>query len=195
MGSYPTHATLAFSQLAQLGNFWSHLFLRRRQRLQALTLRKLLLWPTLALAPALPSCFPPPTSPALSGGPSPCCSLVAGDGPEVATLRDGGESLSDRRSGEDCLNRLAGCICGEGREFSGIFFRRDGLFPGRTVDGAWVDGLYSKLDVDPPLSAGVHSLSPAGFDLESDSGLSLGEDDIDFDGLRNGGLGRLGADR
>lgn len=43
MGSYPTHATLAFSQLAQLGNFWSHLFLRRRQRLQALTLRKLLL--------------------------------------------------------------------------------------------------------------------------------------------------------
>lgn len=136
MGSYPTHATLAFSQLAQLGNFWSHLFLRRRQRLQALTLRKLLLWPTFALAPAPPSCLVPPARPALSGGPSPCCSLVAGDGPEVATLRDGGESLSERRSGEDCLNRLAGCICGEGREFSGILFRRDGRVPGQAVDGS-----------------------------------------------------------
>lgn len=134
MGSYPTHATLAFSQLAQLGSFWSHLFLRRRQRLQALTFRKLLLWPTFALAPERPSCLelPPPLArPALRGGPSPCCSLVAGEGPEVATLRDGGESFSDRRSGEDCLNRLAGCICGEGREFSGIFFRREaGGFPG-----------------------------------------------------------------
>ena len=134
MGSYPTHATLAFSQLAQLGNFWSHLFLRRRQRLQALTLRKLLLWPTLALAPATPSCFVPPARPALSGGPSPCCSLVAGDGPEVATFRDGGESLSDRRSGEVCLNRLAGCICGEGRELSGILFRRDERSPRRSVE-------------------------------------------------------------
>lgn len=193
MGSYPTHATLAFSQLAQLGNFWSHLFLRRRQRLQALTLRKLLLWPTFALAPAPPSCFVPPARPALSGGPSPCCSLVAGDGPEVATLRDGGESLSERRSGEDCLNRLAGCICGEGREFSGILCRRDGRFPGKAVDGAEADGLYSKLVLDPPLSAGVHSLSPPVFDLDSDSGLGLGEDDVDFDGLRNEGLWSAGC--
>lgn len=136
MGSYPTQATLAFSQLAQLGSFWSHLFLRRRQRLQALTLRKLLLWPTLALPP---SCFVLPARPALSGAPSPCCSLVAGDGPEVATLREGGESLSDRRSGEDCRNRLAGCICGEGREFSGILLRCDGRIPVRVVFGAEAD--------------------------------------------------------
>lgn len=197
MGSYPTHATLAFSQLAQLGSFWSHLFLRRRQRLQALTLRKLLLWPTFALAPAPPSCLELPARPALRGGPSPCCSLVAGDGPEVATLRDGGESLSDRRSGEDCLNRLAGCICGEGREFSGIFFGTRREVPranrGRRAE---VDGLYSKLVLDPPLLAGIHSLSPTGFDLESDSGsLCLGEDEVDFDGLRNDGLGRLDAAR
>lgn len=191
---------MAFSQLAQLGNFWSHLFFRRRQRLQALTLRKLLLWPTFALAP--PSCFVPPARPALSGGPSPCCSLVAGDGPEVATLRDGGESFSDRLSGEDCLNRLAGCICGEGRELSGIFFRRDGRFPGQAVEGGsycWGRWLDSKLILGPPLSAGVHSLSPPGLDLDSGSGLriglglglegvGLGEDDVDFDGLRNEGL-------
>lgn len=106
MGSYPTHATFAFSQLAQLGSFWSHLFFRRRHRLQALTLRKLLLWPTLpgpAPAPPAASCLAPeePTS---------CCSLVAGEGPAVAELTEGGESLS----GEEARRRLAGCICGEG---------------------------------------------------------------------------------
>lgn len=47
IGSYPTQATPAFSQLAQLGRFWSHRFFRSRQRLQALTFRKLLLCPTL----------------------------------------------------------------------------------------------------------------------------------------------------
>lgn len=47
IGSYPTQETPAFSQLAQLGSFWSHLFFRNLHRLQALTLRKLLLCPTL----------------------------------------------------------------------------------------------------------------------------------------------------
>lgn len=54
-------------------------------------------------------------------------------------------------------------------------------------------GLYSKLVVYPPLSAGVHSLSPPGFDLNSGSGLGLGEDDVDFDGLRNDGLWSAGC--
>lgn len=46
MGSYPTHATPAFAQLLQLGSFWSHRFFRRRHLLQALTLRKLDVFPT-----------------------------------------------------------------------------------------------------------------------------------------------------
>lgn len=50
MGSYPTHATPALAQLLQLGSFWSQRFLRKRQRLHALTLRKLELFPPAALA-------------------------------------------------------------------------------------------------------------------------------------------------
>lgn len=61
----------------------------------------------------------------------------------------------------------------------------------------WGRRLDSKLILDPPLSAGVHSLSPPGLDLDSGSGfriglglegVDLGEDDVDFDGLRNEGL-------
>lgn len=51
IGSYPTHFTLAFSQLAQLGSLWSQRFFLNRHLLHALTLRKLLLWP--AFAPPL----------------------------------------------------------------------------------------------------------------------------------------------
>lgn len=50
MGSYPTQGTPALAQLAQLGSFWSQRFLRNLQRLQALTLRKLLPWPALPVA-------------------------------------------------------------------------------------------------------------------------------------------------
>lgn len=38
------HLTLAFSQLAQDGSFWSHLFFRNRHLLQALTFLKDELW-------------------------------------------------------------------------------------------------------------------------------------------------------
>lgn len=122
MGSYPTHATFAFSQLAQLGSFWSHLFFLRRQRLHALTLRKLLLWPT--LPPAAPAAPPPPPAPVASclapdpERPGSCCSLVAGEGPAVVELTEGGESLS----GDAARRRLAGCMCGEGGECADIFF-------------------------------------------------------------------------
>lgn len=137
IGSYPTQATFAFSQLAQLGSFWSHLFFRRRHLLQALTLRKLLLWPTLVdpappPPPPTPPPPPPPPPPTPSclvlpamlalGGPSTtsCCSLAVGDGLAVAELREEGESLS----GEDCRSRLAGCICGEGGECAVIPYGR-----------------------------------------------------------------------
>ena len=53
IGSYPTHLTPAFSQDAQLGSFWSHLFFLNLQRLHALTFLKLELWP--AFPPAPPS--------------------------------------------------------------------------------------------------------------------------------------------
>jgi hypothetical protein len=51
IGSYPTHFTLAFSQLAQLGSLWSHRFFRSLQRLHALTFRKLELCPALPPGP------------------------------------------------------------------------------------------------------------------------------------------------
>jgi hypothetical protein len=111
MGSYPTQATPAFSQLAQLGSFWSQRFLRSRQRLHALTFRKPLLWPAL-----------PPPAPA---APLSCrCSLVGdvapADGSEV------GESLSG--PGDDWRTRLEGWRSGEGGECSGagIFVLADG---------------------------------------------------------------------
>jgi hypothetical protein len=53
IGSYPTHLTPAFSQDAQLGSLWSHLFFLSLQRLHALTFLKLELWP--AFPPAPPS--------------------------------------------------------------------------------------------------------------------------------------------
>lgn len=86
MGSYPTQATPALAQLAQLGSFWSQRFLRSLQRLQALTLRKLLLWPALA-GPA-------------SFGPSLGLSwpLLRGEG----------------GSRDDCRCRLAGWTLGDG---------------------------------------------------------------------------------
>jgi hypothetical protein len=89
------------SQLAQLGSFWSQRFLRKRQRLHALTLRKLLLWPTL-LDPARLA-----TSTAMSPPPG-----------EVAPPADSevGESLSD----EDCRARLLGKAVGDGMECAGI---------------------------------------------------------------------------
>lgn len=120
MGSYPTHATFAFSQLAQLGSFWSHRFFLRRQRLHALTFRKLLLWPTLPVpaAAAAAAAVPPPAPASCLAleGPTSCCSLVAGEGPVAAELTEEGESLS----GEEARRRLAGCMCGEGGECAGI---------------------------------------------------------------------------
>lgn len=117
IGSYPTHATFAFSQLAQLGSFWSHLFFLRRHRLHALTFRKLLLWPTLPGPPPPPTTAPtaPASCLALEGRTS-CCSLVAGEGPAAAELTEGGESLS----GEEARARLAVCMGGEGGEWVGI---------------------------------------------------------------------------
>lgn len=124
MGSYPTHATLAFSQLAQLGSFWSHLFFLSRHLLHALTLRKLLLWPTLADPPPTSCLAPAPAR----GSPTSCWSLVAGEGPAVAEWRDPGESLS----GEEARCRLAGGICGDGGVCPGIAWPRSRL-------RAWVD--------------------------------------------------------
>lgn len=81
IGSYPTQGTFAFSQLAQLGSFWSHRFLRRRQRLQALTLRKLLPWPVAAATAALAPDPCPAEAPDASGASS--------SGGEAAAPRDG----------------------------------------------------------------------------------------------------------
>jgi hypothetical protein len=92
MGSYPTQATPALAQLAQLGSLWSQRFLRSRQRLQALTFRKLLLCPAFALGAA---------SPGLSEG------LVW-------------SSRGDVSSKEDCRCRLAGWRLGDGGPCEGI---------------------------------------------------------------------------
>lgn len=126
IGSYPMQATFAFSQLRQLGSFWSHLFFLRRQRLQALTLRKLLLWPTLPVAgpagPPPPAAAASPAASCLAPGPErlikSCGSLVAGEGSALAELTEGGESLS----GDAARRRLAGCMCGEGAECGDIVF-------------------------------------------------------------------------
>lgn len=153
MGSYPTQATFAFSQLAQLGSFWSHLFLRSRQRLHALTFRKLLLWPALPDPPPPPAAAavaaaPPSCLPTLEKGAPSCWSLVAGEGPAVAEFRDGGESLSLSGSGEEARSRLAGSICGEGGEWLGMPLpgwgggkgaREGGFSLGRSQSGTCVD--------------------------------------------------------
>lgn len=52
--SYPTQDAPTFAQLEQLGSLWSHRFLRERHLLQALTLRKLELWPASKLSAEFP---------------------------------------------------------------------------------------------------------------------------------------------
>ena len=110
MGSYPTQATPAFSQLTQLGSRWSHRFFRKRQRLQALTLRKLLLWLALPLPPA-----PPEPAAALALAPfAPLAAPFAAPPAKWSSVGDvvavsGTASVAaaavpgsgDRRSGED----------------------------------------------------------------------------------------------
>lgn len=56
-GSKPTHLIRALTQPEQAGSLWSHRFLRDRQRLQALTLRKLEV--LVGAAPAEDSSFKP----------------------------------------------------------------------------------------------------------------------------------------
>lgn len=102
IGSYPTQATPAFSQLAQLGSFWSHRFFLSRQRLHADTLRKLL------LCPPPPAALPPPIPPAPPAA-SGRCSL-AGDAAPADS--DVGESRSG--PGDDWRARLDGCVSGDG---------------------------------------------------------------------------------
>lgn len=111
MGSYPTQATLAFSQLAQLGSFWSHLFLRNRHRLHALTFRKLLDCPILELWPA-PSC---------NDG-----SVVGEVGPPLV---DNGESFS----GDEARWRFEGCGSGDGGECGGMVSEPKSICKGNTA--------------------------------------------------------------
>lgn len=102
IGSYPTQATPAFSQLAQLGSFWSHRFFLSRQRLHADTLRKLL------LCPPPPAALPPPVPPAPPAA-SGRCSLVGDAAPADS---DVGESRSG--PGDDWRARLDGWVSGDG---------------------------------------------------------------------------------
>lgn len=102
IGSYPTQATPAFSQLAQLGSFWSHRFFLSRQRLHADTLRKLL------LCPPPPAALPPPVPPAPPAA-SGRCSLVGEAAPADS---DVGESRSG--PGDDWRARLDGWVSGDG---------------------------------------------------------------------------------
>jgi hypothetical protein len=106
IGSYPTHATPAFSQDAQLGNCWSQRFLRSLQRLHALTLRKLLLWPPLAPPPWLSTRVNPSGAPSSVGEPAP-----AADRWEI------GDCWS---TAEDLRTLFVGCKTGDGGAWAGI---------------------------------------------------------------------------